>query len=240
MIQDHALSSLVNNKDVVKPISSRLHALTFQQIMRENNNDVDALGPAFDPLAGRFVGPDGLSDAGDPADIALLNSLSGDNQMDADDMNAIDAKYGVGTSFKPEGFYQRAVSDRHDMSQASASIDARSSRNLDNIRRKKGSFKRDVTPLSNIIPQPAASKFHALADTPVAESGRSEGVSMTSRFSLVHHDGQMRIGQVCRPIATIERSHKSRTTNHPRALDRRSRVAHLPFPLSSDHNPVHQ
>ncbi len=163
--------------------------------MRENNNDVDALGPAFDPLAGRFVGPDGLSDAGDPADIALLNSLSGDNQMDADDMNAMDSKHGV-LSFQPKGFYQRAVSDRHDMSQESASIDARSSRNLDNIRRKKGSFKRDATPLSNIIPQPAASKFHALADTPVAGSGRSEGVSMTSRFSLVHHDGQMRIGQV--------------------------------------------
>ncbi len=197
-IQNDALSSLVNNKDVVKPISSRLHALSFQEIMRENNDDVDALGPAFDPMAGRFVGPDGLSDAGDPADIALLNSLSGDNQMDADNMNAIDSKYGVGTSFQPQGLYKRAVSDRHDMSQESASIDARSARNLDNIRRQKGSFKRDATPLSNIIPQPAARKFHALAGAPVAGSGRSEGVPMNSRFSLVHHDGQMRIGQVRR------------------------------------------
>ncbi len=199
----------MNNKDVVKPISSRLHALTFQQIMRENNNDVDALGPAFDPMAGRFVGPDGLSDAGDPADIALLNSLSGDNQMDADDMNAMDSKYGV--SFQPQGFYNRAVSHRHDMSQESASIDARSSRNLDNIRRKQGSFKRDATPLSNIIPQQAASKFHALADAHVAGSGRSEGVPLNSRFSLVHHDGEMRIGQVRRVQSWVDDIHNHET-----------------------------
>ena len=189
-----ALSSLVNNNDVSAPINSRLHALSFRQIMKENNGDVDSLGPSFDPLAGRFVGPDGLSDAGDAADIQLLNSLSGDNDQDADNMNSDDAKFGVG-SFDPPGLYRSATPRRHDMSLASASIEARSETHIDNIRRQQGSFKRDATQLSDIMPQRRTSRFHILSRMPTP-SGRSEGAPIPSRFSLVQHGGQMRIGQV--------------------------------------------
>ena len=188
-----ALSYLVNNKDVSAP-NSRLHALSFQQIMKENNGDVDSLGPAFDPLAGRFVGPDGLSDAGDPADIALINSLASDNSQEADVMNSADAKFGVG-SLDPARIYRTKGGKRHDMSLAETSIESRSETHLETIRRRRGSFKQDSTPVSDIEPQPLKSNFHILSRIP-APRGRSEGVPMQSRFSLVQHGGQMRIGQV--------------------------------------------
>ena len=172
--------------------------------MRQNGGDVDNLGPSFDPLAGRFVGPDGLSDAGDAADIALMNSLASDDSQNADVMNSIDAKDGVGT-LDPDRTYRRDGAQRHDMSLAATSIETQSETRLATDLRSKGSFKRDhSTSLSNIEPKPLDSAFRMISSAPAAR-GRSEGAPMQSRFALVQHGGQMRIGQVrhLRPHTSI-------------------------------------
>jgi len=92
--KQNLLQYLKQDKDVSRPVHSKLRALTLNQIMQENQQDVDDLRPVG-PTAHMAVGPDGLRDEGSLADLSLLSGMSHENTVDADQMNAIDARHAV-------------------------------------------------------------------------------------------------------------------------------------------------
>lgn len=92
--KQNLLQYLRQDKDVARPVQPQLHALTLTQIMQQNQQDVDDLRPVG-PTAHMAVGPDGLRDEGSLSDLSLLAGMSHENTVDADRMNAIDARHAV-------------------------------------------------------------------------------------------------------------------------------------------------
>lgn len=92
--KQNLLQYLRQDKDVSRPKQRKMHALTLTQIMNQNQQDVDDLRPVG-PTAHMAVGPDGLRDEGSLADLSLLAGMSHENTLDADRMNAIDARHAV-------------------------------------------------------------------------------------------------------------------------------------------------
>jgi len=92
--KQNLLQYLRQDKDVSRPVQPKLHALTLTPIMQQNQQDVDDLRPVG-PTAHMAVGPDGLRDEGSLSDLSLLAGMSHENTVDADQMNAIDARHAV-------------------------------------------------------------------------------------------------------------------------------------------------
>jgi hypothetical protein len=55
----------------------------FELIMLLCSNNADDVHMMFEPLRRAAIGPDGLSDAGDVADISLLHQLVGEDSQDS-------------------------------------------------------------------------------------------------------------------------------------------------------------
>ena len=90
----HLLQYLKQDRDVARPVQRKMHPLSLNQIMQQNQQDVDDLRPVG-PTAHMAVGPDGLRDEGSLADLAVLAGMSHEDTVDADRMNAIDARHAV-------------------------------------------------------------------------------------------------------------------------------------------------
>jgi len=90
----HLLQYLKQDRDVARPVQRKMHPLSLNQIMQQNQQDVDDLRPVG-PTAHMAVGPDGLRDEGSLADLSLLAGMSHENTVDADRMNAVDARHAV-------------------------------------------------------------------------------------------------------------------------------------------------
>jgi len=111
---------LKQDKDVSRPVHSKLRALTLNQIMQENQQDVDDLR-SVGPTAHMAVGPDGLRDQGSLSDLSLLSGMSHENTVDADQMNAIDARHAVPM---PQ-LFDTNDGHKHDMMMVANKIDSR-------------------------------------------------------------------------------------------------------------------
>lgn len=90
--KQNLLQYLHQDKDVSRLKQCKMRTLTLTQIMNQNQQDVDDLRPVG-PTAHTTVGLDGLRDEGSLADLSLLAGMSHENTVDADRMNAIDARH---------------------------------------------------------------------------------------------------------------------------------------------------
>ena len=95
MKKQHLLQYLKQDGDVAKPVHRKMHALSLTQILNQNERDVDDLRPTG-PTADMTIGPDGLGDEGSLDDLALLNGMSREMTVDADEADAVDARHNVG------------------------------------------------------------------------------------------------------------------------------------------------
>uniref|UniRef100_A0A7S0W965 Uncharacterized protein n=1 Tax=Hemiselmis tepida TaxID=464990 RepID=A0A7S0W965_9CRYP len=156
------LSYLKSNRDVDGGPSSSLAPLSPRAIRREGRRNVDDLGMHFKSLRQGAVGPDGLSDPGDTADISLLNQLGGEMHSDAVVADSIDYRHRASRD-ATLGF--SAAQRTHDMGHAAAAVDERAEMGM-----RSGGF---------------GSSFHALAGVDNRDVDSLGGAADRDVFSMV-------------------------------------------------------
>lgn len=165
---------LKSDGDVSKPLKPRLHALSMQQIMDADSQNVDDLGADFGGVRQIAIGPDGLTDEGSTADEQLLNALDRTDAVDKDVMDAVDARHMV-----QRNKLLNLGRAKHDMAYDAEKADAKGVEALGRAADRQPSFKMvqgDDSHMSDV--RVHHSDFHALDIAKASDDSSNDDSSL--------------------------------------------------------------